>query len=247
MDPLLIFLYFVVGIGAAFIGTIAGGGGLLSIALMIFMGLPPDVAIATNKLGALGVRIGSIPTFIKKKRVLWKYVLPLSIVSIIGSIIGAQALVSVDKSLLDPIVVFALLIPLPFLFAEKKLGVERKKTSRIKKYAGGAALVLIGLWSGFFGGGQGTLEAFTLIYFFGFTMIDGAATRAIPGFFGVVVSLIIFQMNGIINFTVGIPLLLGMIIGGYLAAHYMIKNGEAWAKTVFIVVIIGSAIKLIFF
>ena len=63
---------FFIGLGSNFIGAIAGGAGLISIPFLIFTGLPPHVAIATNKLGALGLNISVIPKFWKEKQIVWK-------------------------------------------------------------------------------------------------------------------------------------------------------------------------------
>ncbi|MCA9460331.1 MAG: sulfite exporter TauE/SafE family protein, partial [Nanoarchaeota archaeon] len=166
-----IILTFIIGVLASFIGAIVGSGGLISIPFLMFLGLPPQIAIATNKFGAVGLSIGSITKFKKEKKIIWKYILPFSILAIIGGIIGAKLLINIDEDYLSKIVGLILLILLPFIFLKKDLGIKNKKPSKQMKIIGSIIYFLLMIFGGFFGGGAGALIITTLIYFFGFKII----------------------------------------------------------------------------
>lgn len=103
------------------------------------------------------------------------------------------------------------------------------------------------IWNGFFGTGAGPFSFYNSLFFFGFTIIEANATGIIPWFALSLSSLIIFARNGIIDYRNGIVLFVGMAVGGYLGAHTAIKKGDLWIKRLFILVVIISSIKLLFF
>jgi uncharacterized membrane protein YfcA len=99
--------------------------------------------------------------------------------------------------------------------------------------------------AGFFGGGSGTLIFYTLMMFFGITIIQVAATQILPFMVLTVSSLIVFALNGIIDYGIGIVLMAGTAVGGYLGAHIAIKSGERWVRRLFAAVVIGAGAKLL--
>lgn len=242
-----IILTFIIGVLASFIGAIVGSGGLISIPFLMFLGLPPQIAIATNKFGAVGLSIGSITKFKKEKKIIWKYILPFSILAIIGGIIGAKLLINIDEDYLSKIVGLILLILLPFIFLKKDLGIKNKKPSKQMKIIGSIIYFLLMIFGGFFGGGAGALIITTLIYFFGFKIIEANATDMVPWFILSLISLIIFMIYGIVNYFLGISLFIGMLVGGYLGAHIAVKKGDKWVKSLFVILVIISSIKIFFF
>jgi len=89
MEPLTLGLIFLTGFIASFVGGIAGGGtGLFTIPVLMFLGLPAHIAIATSKVGYLGYGTSTIYKFNKSKKILYKHILPLTIVGLVGSLIG---------------------------------------------------------------------------------------------------------------------------------------------------------------
>ncbi|MCK5042613.1 MAG: sulfite exporter TauE/SafE family protein, partial [Candidatus Aenigmarchaeota archaeon] len=85
------------------------------------------------------------------------------------------------------------------------------------------------------------------MYFFGFTIIQSNATSIIPWFVMSITSLIIFIINGLVVYQVGISLFAGMLVGGYLGAQTAIKKGNRWVKIIFLAVVFVSAVKILFF
>ena len=243
----ILILVFFVGFIASFIGAISGGGGLISIPFLIFLGLPPQVAIATNKFGGIGLSLGAAIKFIKEKKIIWRYVLPLVIASIIGAYIGANILLNVNQETLSKIVGIILILLLPTIFLRKKVGLERRTVSKNKKILGFIVYFLIMVFGGFFGGGGGILAIYTLTILFGLTFIEVNATDIISWLSMSVFSLMVFMMNGIVNYRYGVVLFFGMTMGGYAGAHTAIRKGNRWVRLVFILVVIASVIKLLFF
>jgi len=245
MEPTKFVITFVVGVFASFIGSMVGSGGLITIPFLIFLGLPPHVAIATHRAGAVGLQIGALVRFAKSKEIDWRYVVPLSILSLIAAQIGSRLLLQTDEAILKNIIVTAMLIMLPIILMKPDMGLINTETSSARKTIGYVAFFLVLLWQAFFGGAAATVIFFVMMFFFGMTLNRANATIKLPGLLLGISTLLIFALHGIVNWVYGIVLFLGMLIGGYVGAHTALKKGNAWVKVVFVVVVLLSAAKLI--
>ncbi|MCK4327045.1 MAG: sulfite exporter TauE/SafE family protein [Candidatus Diapherotrites archaeon] len=247
MPEITLLLVLLAGVAAGFFDSALGAGGLISVPSLIFLGLPPQVAIATDRFGTLGQMTTAFFKFWKAKKILWKYVPILAAISLVGSLIGANILLAVDPNILQQIVGVFLLVLLPFIFLKQNIGVKRSKVPKSKAALGLLIYFLIMIFGGFFGQGTGPMIFYALTYFLGFTMIEVLATGIIPWFVLSISSLVIFALYGIIDYEVGIVLLIGMAVGGYIGAHVVLKKGDLWVKRLFILFVIISGLKLLFF
>lgn len=234
----------VIGTISGFIGAIAGGGGLLSIPFLIFLGIPPQITLATNKFGGMGLSFGALYKFIKEKKIIWQYAIFLSFFGILGSLIGSRILLTIDTSILQKLIGVLLILLIPTIFLKKSFGIEEKETSRKRKVVGYICYFLISIIASFFGG-MGIITMSIAIYFFGLPIIKANATELLSYSVFSLFSVIIFAFSGIINYQVGMVLFVGMLIGGYIGAHIAIKKGNKWVKFVFTIIVIASAIKIL--
>jgi uncharacterized membrane protein YfcA len=171
----------------------------------------------------------------------------LTIISLLGSLIGANILVNIDPKILRNIIGVMLLFLLPLIFLKRDLGIQRSEVGRNKLIVGAVIYFLVQIFAAAFFGGAGTLISYTLMFFFGLTIIEATATKIIPWFFLSISSLIIFALKGIVDYKIGAVLLIGMSLGGYIGAHMALKKGDAWVKRLFFFFVIISVIKLLFF
>lgn len=241
------FLVLLTGIAAGFLDSTSGGGGLISIPFLIFFGLPPQVAIATDRLGTIGQESAALFKFWQAKKILWEYVPILSIMGLVGAVIGANILLNIDSRYLQKIIGILLLAVLPLIIFNKEIAIKRNFTTRLKKGLGFVLYFFVMVYNGIFGAGAGPLSTYNFLYFFGFTIVEANATNTIPWLILGLSSLIIFMLNGIVDYKNGVALLIGMTTGGYIGAHVALKKGDAWVKRLFLIVVIISSIKLLFF
>ena len=246
-ETITLFFVFLIGIFASIFGTMVGGGTLLSIPFLIIVGLPPQVAIATERFGGIGQTIAAFIKLFKSQKIVWKYVLCLTIISVTGSLIGANILVNINPVILHNLVGVIVLALLPLLLLKPDLGIQNTTTSKTKIIIGSIIYFFVQIFAAFFGGGTGILILYTLMLCFGLTIIEATATKTVPWFFLSISSLVIFAVKGIINYKMGTVMLIGMAIGGYIGAHIVLKKGNIWVKRLFFFFIIISAIKLLFF
>lgn len=146
------------GFLAGFVDSIAGGGGLISLPVLLAAGLPPHLAIGTNKFSATFGAVMSAWQFWRAGKVdmsLLKRILPGTF---IGAILGCLVMLHLKSEWLQPIIIIALIAAAVFVFSQRQLGAASTYSGNTRKNVL-AALVMasaIGFYDGFIGPGTGT-------------------------------------------------------------------------------------------
>jgi uncharacterized membrane protein YfcA len=235
---------FLIGIIAGFMSAVGGGGSLISVPFLLFLGIPPQVTLATNKFAGVGACYTGLTKYIKEKKVVWKYTIFLAIMGSLASLIGTRILVKIDTASLNNLIGVLLIILVPTLFIKKDLGLKHIQISKERRLAGYFVYFLLSIIASFFGG-VGLLMVPTVVFFFGLPFIEANATDYFSFAVMSTVAVIIYFSNHLINLEIGVVLFAGMAIGGYLGAHTAIKKGNEWVKVFYAIVIIVSAIKIL--
>jgi uncharacterized membrane protein YfcA len=247
MELVIALSAFLVGILVSIIGTVSGGGtAFISVPFFMFIGLPANAAIATNKFSALGAAVSTVHGFGAARKIVYRHLFLLVLLSIIGSVIGTLILIELDQQVLSRTIGILLLVLLPMVFV-KNIGLKRKKVSSGWLIAGFAVFFLVCLYDGIFSLAAGLFGMFVLIFFFGMTYVEANATSRVPWLVHLIVSLIILIPAGLVSFVYGTAMLLGRFIGGYLGVHIALKKGENFVRIVFAIIVVVSALKLLFF
>ncbi len=248
MDLFLsLLLAFVIGIVASFIGSFVGGAGLLSVPFLMFLGLPGEQAIATTMAGIAAMNISSLEEFIGKKYIRWNVVPLLLFFSLVGSYIGAQFLILVNKTVLTPVIALLLLILLPLLLFDHTVGIGRIQVTKFRRSVGYSLYFFVAILTGFSGVGAGLFSYYIDLYFFGFSFLEANATNKIPWLAMSITAFVVFAFHGFVSYPFALALALSMFIGGYFGTWTAIHKGNAWIKTIFAVLVLFSAVKLVFF
>lgn len=217
MEILDHFVVFVIGTIAGSFGTLIGGGAFIVIPALIFLGLPPQVAIGTNKLGALGMFSGGWYAFNKKGAIDYKMSLIMVVPALPGVIIGSVLVFQFNEAVLKQIIAVLTIIILLLVFFQPDVGINNAKPKiTLKTHLLGAIFFFfIYIYMGFYGAGAGTFLIYVLILFFGQTFIESAATTKIASLSAMIISAVIFAMNGAMHYPLGISLFAGCFIGDY--------------------------------
>jgi len=249
---LKIFIIFIVGFVATFIGTTTGGAMLLILPILIFLGFTPLVAIATSMFAALGANAVGLYRFHLGRKVDYKVGIIAAVFSMVGAFIGANIVINIPKNILHKVIAVLLLLVLTIIIV-KKAGLKEYSQQIVKKgyslvrFTIGSILFLLAGVQGGMIGGQGSFENYILIIVFRKTFLEAAGTRKIASLAAVIIACITFGYHHLINFEYGTVLLIGRSLGAFMGAAYGIKKGDAWVRQIFVVVIIIMAIKLIFY
>ena len=236
-----------VGFVAGFIDAIVGGGGMLTIPTLLTSGLPPHIALGTNKLAAsFGSSMASF-TFYKKNLfdpAFWKYSLYSTAV---GAIIGAVAISYlstefIDKALPLLIVVTAIYTLLAKNYTSSSESLPPKNRSLVKKQIiqGG----ILGFYDGFAGPGSGAFWTVSSSAIYKINILLSCGLARSNTFVSNFCSLLTFIYLGYVNALIGISMGIFIMLGARIGANTAITHGQKFIRPVFIVVVIGMSINL---
>ncbi len=248
MDITNFILLIIISFIASIIGSIIGTAMLILPPAMIFMGIPVHTSVATARFSMVGIGIGNITKFSIKDKIQLKYTLPFALAGIFGSIFGASILIKINEEILKTIIgILMIVVSLLILFEDyiKTKKVKTKITTR-QHILSVLAGIFIGAYMGIIGGGGATLIIFLLVLIYGLSFQNAVANQKAVTLPISIVTTIIFIYQGLIDYKLGIPLLLVNIAGGWLGAGLVLKFKNIWLKRILVPIIIVMAVKLIF-
>lgn len=233
---------------AGVVDAIGGGGGLISLPAYLIAGLPPHMAVATNKMSATFGTVLATVRFIKAGLVNLKLAVPAVIAAVIGSSIGAHILLIVPSEVMK----YVLIIVLPvsaFLVLNKKLfhdnGSDTVVLNKRTYLTAMAAALIVGVYDGFYGPGTGT---FLIIAFTVFAKLDIKTSNAQAKVINMttnLTALVIFLLNGQVMLTLGIVAAACNMVGGYIGAGLAMTKGATLTRVCIIGVLCLLALKVI--
>lgn len=231
----VIILLFIVAWIAGFIDAIAGGGGLITIPALLMAGMPPALALGTNKLQACGGSFSASLYFIRQKAVNIKQVWLLLLITFIGAVCGTILIQQVDASIIKKILPFLILaIGIYFLLTPKLGDEDRRQRLSYTMFAFTAGLG-IGFYDGFFGPGTGSLFSLACVTLLGFNLAKATAHAKVLNFTSNIASLIFFLIGGQIVWTVGLTMMAGQFIGANLGAKMVLSKGKALIRPMVVI------------
>jgi uncharacterized membrane protein YfcA len=238
----LIFLFFAGALGGA-LNAVAGGGSFIAFPALLFTGVAPIAANATNTV-ALWVGVtASTGAYRKHLDLSRRVMIPLAITSLIGGIAGAYLLLHTPPQTFLRVLPWLMLgATLLFLFggrlARSQNGLAHDISTSALVFASVFELV-VAVYGGYFGGGVGILNL-AMLAIVGMTDIHAMnALKVVLG--GIIngVAVVTFIVAGAVVWKQGAIMITGALLGGYLGAHYSLKLPQAWIRAFVIVVGIG--------
>ncbi len=244
---LVIFLC-VAGFIAAAVDSIAGGGGIISLPALIAAGVPPHLALGTNKFASTCASFTSSLKFARSGKIdfsLVKFQIPCTI---LGAALGVHTVLAVNEKFLNLLIVIMIFSVAIYTTLKKDFGTtsQFKGLHRQNIFYGMVFAFSLGFYDGFFGPGTGAFLIFLFISVYGYDFTAAAGNGKILNFTSNVVSLILFAIGGKIVYLAGIPMALSMIAGAYVGTHIAIKQGAKVIKPIFVTIAIALICKLVY-
>lgn len=241
----LIALLFFVAILAGFIDAIAGGGGLLTIPALMWAGLPPTAALATNKLQACGGSFFASLYFVRKGMVKLSQMKLAIACAFIGSALGTVAVQMVDTSVLELLLPFLILAIGGYFLFSKKISEQDRHQVLTPSMFGFTAALGVGFYDGFFGPGTGSFFALAFVSLAGYGLAKATAHAKVLNFSTNIASLIFFAIGGKVFWLLGFIMLIGQAIGATLGSRLVITKGTKIIKPLVVTMSIAMSIKLL--
>ena len=238
-------LVVLIGVFAGFINTLAGGGSLLSLPLLIFLGLPANVANGTNRIAILLQNMVAVASFKQQKILDQKTGLYLGIPAFIGAFIGAQLAADIDEKILEYIIagilimMFFLIIIKPNKWLKGDNG-EREKPGILKMIV----FFFIGMYGGFIQAGVGFFLLTGLVLGAGFDLVKANALKVFIVLIYTPIALVVFMYEGHVDYLIGLTLAAGNMAGAFIASRMAVKKGATFVRYILLFALLAMAAKL---
>ena len=235
------------GFLAAFVDSIAGGGGLISVPAFLMAGIPPHIALGTNKFSSSTASFTSSFKFATSGKInfnLIKFMAPLTLV---GAILGVKTVLLVDQKILYPLVMILVLSVGVYTFFSKNLGINNyfEGSTKTNLTLGMLLAFTVGFYDGFFGPGAGSFLIFGFIKIFKFDFVNAAGNGKFLNFVSNITSFVVFAIEGKVWFLQGIFVAVFMILGAHFGTKAALTKGSKLIRPIFIVMSFGVLVKLV--
>ncbi len=231
------------GLAVGFINTLAGGGSVISLSVLMLMGLPAPVANGTNRI-AVTIQTLTAATVFRRQKVLdLKKGTILGIPSAIGSLLGAYIAIDINESVFEKAFAVIMLIMLVFVFFNPDKYIYGKQELVDKKVTPFQWVIffILGVYGGFVHVGIGYFLLAALVLNAGYDLVRANAVKVLIVLMYMPFSFLVFLWMSDINWTYGLVMMIGSVVGAFIASHLAVKRGIAFVKWSVVVVTIFMA------
>ncbi len=247
MSWFTVFLLIISGLFVGFINTLAGGGTIISIAVLMMLGLPANVANGTNRIAVIFQNITSVQAFGKKDLIPWRKSTLLAIPTVIGSVIGAWIAVDINETFFRKAMAVIMLIMLFFVIVKPSVWLKERKHLTEKPVSWLEVLIffLIGIYGGFIQIGVGYYLLAGIVLGSGFDLVRANAIKVYIVLLYTLAAIVVFILNKQVHWEYGLIHSLGNIGGAWIASRMAIKRGVGFVRWMIIVIILVFSADLL--
>ena len=239
-------LLFLTGLVAGFVDSIAGGGGLITLPVLLSFGLDPRHALGTNKLQATFGSGSAAWHYTQAGTVSLKDCTRGFLLSLVGAALGTLAVRQLDPSFLKRAIPVLLIVVAAYTLLKPRLGAEdlhpRLRRGTFDLIFG----LLIGFYDGFFGPGTGTFWTMAFMLGLGFNMTRATGYAKVMNFASNLCSLALFLPGGNVCYAAGLTMGLGQVLGAKVGSRMVIARGTKFIRPVFLGVVLALTLKLLY-
>lgn len=238
-----------IGFIAGFLNTVAGGGTLLTLPTLLFLGLPAPVANGTNRIAILVQTFTAVRGFKSKGVSTYPFSFYLGISALLGSFIGAKMAIDISGELFTKILAIIMIMVLfSILFNSSKniTDIPERLTGK-HLYFSIVIFFFLGIYGGFINAGIGFLMLVILPYVNGLSLLKSNVTKVFVVAIYTIGAVLVFAFEDKINYPLAFILTIGNASGAWFASRWSVKKDDKVIKMFLIVTVSSLAIKLWFF
>ncbi len=241
--PATIALLSLAALAAGVVDAIAGGGGLVTVPALLAAGLPPALALGTNKGQSVFGSGAALLRFARAGLVDRRMARITFPAGLAGSLGGAALVLLVPAGALRP-VVLVLLVVVAAVLALRPAAPAPRAPGHHPAWIAGAIALVIGAYDGFFGPGTGTFLIFAFVVFLGARMQQASADAKVVNFASNLAAVALFASRGVVVWPVALPMAVGQFAGGTLGAHLAVRGGDRLVRWAVLLVVAALVVKL---
>jgi uncharacterized membrane protein YfcA len=232
------------GFGAGLVDAIAGGGGLLTVPALFAAGIPPILALGTNKLQS---SVGTAMATWRYQRaglIDWRGLVPALGSTVVGAALGAWLVQSIPVATVKLVVPFLMIGAIVyFLFSPRMTDADSRARLSLRAYAPIAGT--IGFYDGFFGPGTGSFLAVSLVALAGLGLSRATGHTKALNLTSNVVAGSLFIAAGKVLWGVALVMGLANIAGAWIGSHFVLRHGAPLIRPLLVVVSVGLTVKIL--
>jgi uncharacterized protein len=245
VNPLYIPALLVGGFLCGVINALSGGGSFVTLPLLLWAGLPPQVANASNRVAIVLQCAAGTATYHRHRVVPWRDVPLLAATMVAGSIPGAYLASHVSEGAFSKAAAVLFGLMAATVFVDPKRWAPPLAVARIPAWMYPISF-LLGVYGGFLHAGVGTLQIAALVLLARYDVVRGNALKFAVAFFFSLAALVVFARAGQVRWVPGIALAAGSIVGGIVGARLVIAKGVRWVRVVVVVMSLSAIVELLF-
>ncbi len=241
-------LLFGAGLVAGTLNVIAGGGSLLTLPLMIFMGLPAGVANGTNRVALLVQNVAAVWSYHGHGAMDWKWLPQAALPGLLGAVVGTGFALRIDDLAFERVLAIVLVLVALWTIWDP-LGKREVGDTIVgvdgfgRRIAVAGAFFLIGVYGGFVQAGVGFI-ILALTTSLGLNLVRGNALKVLFVLSYTPLSLALFAWDGKVNWAYGVALAFGNLAGALIGVRLAVLRGHTWVRRVVMITVIAFAIRL---
>ncbi|WP_221258525.1 sulfite exporter TauE/SafE family protein [Flavobacterium okayamense] len=238
-----------IGFIAGFLNTIAGGGTLLTLPTLLFLGLPAPIANGTNRIAILIQTFTAVRGFKSKGVSTYPFSLYLGISAFFGSLLGAKLAINITGELFNKILAIIMVMVLTTILLNpiKNYTELPERTTGKYLYVSIFIFFFLGIYGGFINAGIGFLMLVILPYLNGLSLLKSNVTKVFVVAVYTIGAVLVFAFEDKINYPLALILTLGNASGAWVASRWSVKKDDKVIKLFLIITVSSLAIKLWFF
>ncbi|USH03332.1 TSUP family transporter [Grimontia kaedaensis] len=247
LDPNTLIILGMVAFAAGFIDAVAGGGGMLMVPALLSIGLPPHIALGTNKLSATFASSTAAFTYYRKKLFSPSFWIHAFIATFIGAILGTLVVDYISTEWLEKALPLVVLATAAYTIWHRQPKTENhnlpKDEPHLKEKQWGQGLTL-GFYDGVAGPGTGAFWTVSSMSMYKMNILLSSGLAKAMNFVSNITSLVTFIILGHVNWALGLTMGVCLMVGAYIGAHSAIKFGAKFIRPVFVTVVVVLSVKL---
>jgi len=249
MEILQVGLILATGVAAGFMNTLGGGGSLLTLPMLIFLGSPAAVANGTNRIALIVQNIVGVGNFRRKGFFYPKLGIILAIPAVIGSLIGARLAISIPEELFQKILAVIMIVVLVLILTrpEKRFlkEIEGENLSTARLIVSIVVFFGVGVYGGFIQAGVGFIIISALALITGMSLVKINSLKLFIVLIYVFSSFVVFIAHGKVDWILGFTLAIGNALGAYLGSNFAVSKGDKWIRVFIVIAILSMSAKLL--
>ena len=239
-------LLFATGLAAGFVDSIAGGGGLITLPVLLGLDFTPPAALGTNKLQATFGSASAAWHYAEAGTVDWRDCTRGFILTFLGAALGALWVQQLDAAILKRVIPVLIAGVALYALLKPQMG-EQDLHPRMPRGLFDALFGLgLGFYDGFFGPGTGMFWTTAFVLGMGFNLTRATGYTKVMNFASNIASLIVFLIGGQVLFVAGLVMGVGQLLGARLGSRMVVKRGAKFIRPVFISVALTITAKLLY-